>query len=158
MAHQTLKRVTNDFESRWHFNTSVALIMEMVNELQAQEPLDAELSPATLKKVLAMLVLMLSPIAPHISEELWEMLGFSGGLSQAKWPAYSEDLAREEQVEIPIQINGRVRAKILVDAGLSEEETISLARKEPRIAELIEGKQIVKIIFVPNKLVNFVLK
>ena len=157
-AHQTLKRVTNDFESRWHFNTSVALIMEMVNELQAQEPLDSDLSPATLKKVLALLILMLSPIAPHISEELWEMLGFSGGLSQAKWPAYSEDLAREEQVEIPIQINGRVRAKILVDVGLSEEETVNLARKEPRIAELIAGKQIVKIIFVPNKLVNFVLK
>ncbi len=157
-AHQTLKRVTNDFESRWHFNTTVALIMEMVNELQAQEPLDIEISPATLKKVFAMLILMLSPIAPHISEELWEMLGFTGGLSKAKWPAYSEELAREEQVEIPIQINGRVRGKILADVGLSEEETINLARKEPRIAELIEGKQIVKIIFVPNKLVNIVVK
>ncbi len=69
-THQTLKRVTNDFEVRWHFNTSVALIMELVNELQAQEPLDAEISPATLKNVFAMLILMLSPIAPHIAEEL----------------------------------------------------------------------------------------
>ena len=157
-THQTLKRVTNDFEVRWHFNTSIALIMELVNELQAQEPLDAEMSPAALKSVFTILILMLSPIAPHIAEELWEMLGFSGGLSQTKWPAYSEDLAREEQVEIIVQINGRVRGKILADADLSEEETISLVRKDPRIAALIEGKQIVKIIVVPNKLVNIVLK
>jgi leucyl-tRNA synthetase len=157
-AHQTLKRVTNDFESRWHFNTTVALIMEMVNELQAQEPLDAEISPATLKKVFALLILMLSPIAPHISEELWEMLGFSGGLSKANWPAYSEDLAREEQVEIIIQINGRVRGKILVEVNFGEEETLALARADSRIAELLEGKQVAKTIVVPNKLINIVVK
>jgi leucyl-tRNA synthetase len=150
--------VTNDFESRWHFNTTVALIMELVNELQAQELLDIEMSPAALKKVFAMLILMLSPIAPHISEELWEMLGFAGGLSAAKWPAYSDDLAREEQVEIIIQINGRMRGKILVDADLGEAEALDLAGKDPRIAELMAGKQIVKTIVVPNKLVNIVLK
>ncbi len=76
-THQTLKRVTNDFESRWHFNTSVALIMELVNELQAQEPLDRDISPLILKRVLSALILMLSPMAPHIAEELWEMLGNS---------------------------------------------------------------------------------
>ncbi len=157
-THQTLKRVTNDFEVRWHFNTSVALIMELVNELQAQEPLDADISAAALKNVFSMLILMLSPIAPHISEELWEAMGFPGGLSKAKWPRYSEDLAREEQIEVIIQINGRMRGKILVEADLSEEETRERALKDPRIAALIEGKQIVKIIVVLNKLVNIVLK
>ena len=86
-THQTLKRVTNDFEVRWHFNTSVALIMELVNELQAQEPLDADISAAALKNVFAMLILMLSPIAPHISEELWEMRWVFGGPLESKMAA-----------------------------------------------------------------------
>ncbi len=99
--------MTNDFEVRWHFNTSVALIMELVNELHAQEPLDQEVSPTILKRVLAVLVLMLSPMTPHIAEEMWEMLGNSGQSARQKWPAYREDLTREEQIEIIIQINGR---------------------------------------------------
>ena len=157
-THQTLKRVTNDFEVRWHFNTSVALIMELVNELQAQEPLDQDVSPAVLKRVLAVMVLMLSPMTPHIAEELWEMLGNSGGLSSQKWPAYREDLTREEQIEVIIQINGRVRGKILVDEGLSEEETLERRQGDPRIAPLLAGKEIVKMIVVPKKLVNIVLR
>jgi leucyl-tRNA synthetase len=129
-----------------------------VNELQAQEPLDAEISPATLKNVFAMLVLMLSPIAPHIAEELWEMLGFSGGLAKAKWPKYREDLAREEQIEVIVQINGRMRGKIQVETDLGDDETLALAVKDPRISGLIDGKQIERTIVVPNKLVNIVLK
>ncbi|MGA9633393.1 MAG: class I tRNA ligase family protein, partial [Candidatus Acidiferrales bacterium] len=157
-THQTLKRVTNDFESRWHFNTSVALIMELVNELTAQEPLDQDISPLILKRVLAALILMLSPMTPHIAEELWERLGNSTGLSNEKWPRYREDLTREEQIEIIIQINGRVRGKILVEAELSEDETRERAVNDVRIAPLIAGKQIVKIIAVPKKLVNIVLR
>ena len=150
--------MTNDFESRWHFNTSVALIMELVNELTAQEPLDQDISPLILKRVLSAMILMLSPMTPHIAEELWEMLGNSTGLSKEKWPRYREDLTREEQIEIIIQINGRVRGKILVEAELSEDETRERAVKDPRIAPLIAGKQIVKIIVVPKKLVNIVLR
>jgi leucyl-tRNA synthetase len=157
-THQTLKRVTNDFEVRWHFNTSVALIMELVNELHAQEPLDQELSPAILKRVLAVLVLMLSPMTPHIAEEMWEMLGNAPGLSKEKWPAYREDLTREEQIEIIIQINGRVRGKILVDEGLNEDETVDRAKLDARIAPLLAGKEIVKTIAVPKKLVSFVVR
>jgi leucyl-tRNA synthetase len=157
-AHQTLKRVTNDFESRWHFNTSVALIMELVNELQAQEPLDADVSPVILKRALAILVLMLAPMTPHIAEELWGMLGNKGTLAREKWPAYREDLTRAEQVEVIIQINGRLRGKILADDGLSGDETLDRALNDPRIALLISGKQIVKTVVVPRKLVNIVLK
>jgi leucyl-tRNA synthetase len=157
-THQTLKRVTNDFETRWHFNTSVALIMELVNELHAQEPLDQDVSPTVLKRVLAVLVLMLSPMTPHIAEEMWEMLGNSVDISGQKWPAYREDLTREEQIEIIIQINGRVRGKILVDEGLSEEETVERAKNDPRVAPLLAGKEIIKTIVVPKKLINFVLR
>jgi len=157
-THQTLKRVTNDFESRWHFNTSIALIMELVNELTAQEPLDQDVSPVVLKRVLAFLVLMLSPMTPHVAEEMWEMLGNSSTISREKWPVYREDLTREEQIEIIIQINGRVRSKILVDEGLSEEEIKERAQSDSRIAPLLVGKEIVRIIVVPKKLVNIVLK
>jgi len=157
-THQTLKRVTNDFEARWHFNTSIALIMELVNELHAQEPLDQELSPVVLKRVLAMLVLMMSPIAPHIAEEMWEMLGNPGGLGTQRWPAYREDLTREEQIEIIIQVNGRVRGKVLVDEGLGDDELKERALNDPRIKPLLAGKETAKVIVVPKKLVNFVVR
>jgi leucyl-tRNA synthetase len=157
-SHQTLKRVTNDFEVRWHFNTSVALIMELVNELYAQEPLDQDVSPVIFKRALAILVLMLAPMTPHIAEELWEMLGNTGGISRERWPAYREDLTREEQVEVIIQINGRLRGKILVDDGLNGDETVERALSDPRISMLIDGKRVAKTIVVPNKLVNIVLR
>ncbi len=156
-THQTLKRVTHDFDARWHFNTSVALIMELVNELIAQEPLDQDVSPVILKRSLSILVLMLSPMTPHIAEELWEMMGYSGGLAQQKWPAFREDLTREEQVEIVIQINGRMRGRILVDADLSDEDVVDRVVNDPRVAALLNGKRILKTIVVPKKLVNIVM-
>ena len=163
-AHQTLKRVTNDFEARWHFNTSVALVMELVNELTAQEPLDQDVAPDVLKRVLSMLVLMLSPMTPHIAEEMWEMLGNSDtivgskGAGPAAWPSYREDLTHEEQVQVVIQINGRVRGKIMVNDGLGDDELKEMALVDPRIAPLVNGKQILKTVVVPKKLVNIVLK
>jgi leucyl-tRNA synthetase len=157
-GHQTLKRVTSDFDLRWHFNTSVALIMELVNTLSAQEPLDQDVSPEILKSVLSMLVVMLSPMAPHIGEELWEMLGNSGGLSIQSWPAYREDLTREEQIEFIIQINGRVRGKILAEAELSDDELVERALIDERIKVILADKSIVKTVVVPKKLVNIVLR
>jgi leucyl-tRNA synthetase len=157
-AHQTLKRVTSDYESRWHFNTSVALLMELVNALHAAEPLEAELDPAVLKRVLEMLVLMLAPMTPHLSEELWEMLGHPGGMGREKWPAYRDDLAEEDQFEVIIQVNGRLRAKMVVDGGLSEEGTRNQALADARIKVLLDGKQVMKTVVVPRKLVNIVLK
>jgi len=157
-THQTLKRVTNDFESRWHFNTSVALVMELINELHEQEPLDVDVSPVILKRVLQVLILMMSPMTPHIAEELWQMLGAEGGISRAKWPRYREDLTREEQFEVIIQINGRLRGKILVDDSMTEDETRERALNDPRIKILIDGKPMAKIVVVPKTLVNIVLK
>jgi len=157
-AHQTLKRVTNDFEARWHFNTSVALIMEFVNELTAQEPLDQGVAPAVLKRVLSILVLMLFPMTPHVAEEMWEMLGNSGTIGDQKWPAYREDLAREEQIEIPVQVNGRVRAKVVVEADLNDDDLKERAMADARIAPLVAGKEVARVVVVPKKLVNIVLK
>ncbi len=156
-AHQTLHRVTSDFDERWHFNTSVALIMELVNKLQDNEPLDKHVRPEILKQVLELLVIMLAPIAPHLSEELWEMLGHKEGLYCEQWPEYSEELAKEEQVEIVIQINGRVRGKICVDAGLPEEELAERAFADPKIGELLRGARVLKRVVIPNKLVNVVV-
>jgi len=156
-AHQTLRRVSNDFDDRWHFNTSVALVMELVNTLQDQEPLDKHARPEILKQVLELLVVMLAPMAPHLAEELWEMLGHKEGLHCEEWPQYSEELAEEEQVEIVIQINGRVRGKICVDAGLPEEELAERAFADPKIEQLLRGARIVKRVVIPNKLVNVVV-
>jgi len=156
-AHQTLRRVTHDFEVRWHFNASVALVMELANELQAQEPLEQGAAPAIVKEVIELLILMLAPMAPHLAEELWEMLGHQDGLGRVAWPAFQPHLAREEQFEVVIQINGRMRGKILVDGGLSEDELAKRAVADPRIAQLTAGQRIVKIIVVPNKLVNIVM-
>src|SRR5271169_6476092 len=111
-----------------------------------------------LKRVMEPLVLMLSPMAPHIAEELWQLLGYETSLAREEWPAYREELAREEQFEVIIQINGRLRGKILVEDDLSEEETLNRALTDPRIAVLIAGKEIVKTIVVPRKLVNIVLR
>ena len=156
-AHQTLRRVSADFEERWHFNTSVALIMELVNELQDQEPLDKHTRPEVLKQVLELLVIMLAPMAPHLAEELWEMLGHQEGLHAEQWPQFSAELAEEEKVEVVIQINGRVRGKICVDAGLPEEELAERAFADPKIEQLLRGARVVKRVVIPNKLVNVVV-
>ena len=156
-AHQTLRRLTQDFETRWHFNTSVALVMELVNELQAQEPLEKDARPEVIKGVLELLVLMMAPMAPHLCEELWEMLGHAQGLDATRWPEYVAELAHEDQVEVVVQINGRVRGKISVEAGLPEEELVERAIADGRIKPLIEGKRIIKHIVVLDRLVNLVV-
>ena len=156
-AHQTLRRVTSDFDSRWHFNSSVALIMELVNTLQASEPLDQGARPEVVKETLELLVLMLSPVVPHFAEELWEMLGHPAALDGTAWPEFDPQLAEEEQVEIVIQINGRVRGKMRVDSGLGEQELLELALKDPRIEPLVRATPILKRVVVPNRLVNLVI-
>jgi len=156
-AHQTLGRISADFEERWHFNTSVALIMELVNTLQAQEPLEEGARPEVVKQVMELLVLVLAPIAPHLAEELWEMLGHAESLQVSEWPQYSAELAEEEQVEVVIQINGRVRGKIRVDAGLAEEELAERAFGDPKIEQLLRGARVLKRVVIPNKLVNVVV-
>jgi leucyl-tRNA synthetase len=156
-THETLRRVTQDFDVRWHFNSAIALIMELHNEIHAAEPLRDGMRPAVRKEVLECLTLMLAPMTPHLAEELWEMLGHAGGLWVVKWPAFNAELAKEDEVEIVVQVNGRVRGKLVVAAGLSEAGVVAKALADPGVAHHLGGKRVVKRIVVPNKLVNLVV-
>ncbi|HEY2456630.1 MAG TPA: leucine--tRNA ligase [Candidatus Acidoferrum sp.] len=155
-AHQTLRRVTQDFETRWHFNSAIAQIMELTNAIYAAEPLDEGVRPAVRREVLELVTLMLAPMTPHLSEELWEMLGHTNGLWTVSWPAFNPELAKEDEVEMVVQVSGRVRGKVKVAAGTEQEEVLKLAQAEAGVAGHIAGKRIVKVIFVKDKLLNIV--
>ncbi len=156
-AHQTVKRVTQDFETRWHFNSTIAQIMELTNAIYAAEPLEENLRPEVRREVLELVTLMLAPMAPHLAEELWEMLGHSDGLWNTTWPAFNPELAKEEEVEIVVQVNGKVRGKVKAAAGASQDEVMKLAQAEPGVAGHQAGKTVRKVIFVSDKLLNIVV-
>ena len=153
--HQTVRKVTEDFESRWHFNTSIAGIMELVNDLYAEE---ARLSSALLSEVLEKLTLLLGPFAPYLSQEIWEELGREGPVFRQSWPAYDAELAKEDLAEIVVQVNGKLRARMLAAFGTTEEALRARALDDPKVRPLVDGKQIVKAIVVPDKLVNIVVR
>src|SRR6266496_1681492 len=166
--HQTIKRVSDDFQGRWHFNTCIAAIMELVNELYAAETNAGE-GPVRLRSgqaratlpiplladVQRKLVLLLAPFAPYLAHELWEMLGEKSNLLKEPWPKYDPELAKEEQIEIPVQVNGKLRSKIVVAPGISEEEILQKALADEKVHNHVADKQIVKKIFT-GKLVNIV--
>jgi len=157
-AHQVLRRVTHDFETRWHFNSATALLMELVNEIHKQELLEEGVRPEEAKKVFELLILMLAPLVPHLAEELWEILGHTQDtLAQAAWPEFVPELAAEDQVEIVVQVNGRVKGRVSVEAGLDRRELEERVLSDPKIARLLDGQRIAKNIVVPDKLVNVVL-
>ena len=157
-AHQVLRRVTHDFETRWHFNSAIALLMELINELQAQEPLEEGMRPEIAKEVFELMILMLNPMVPHLAEELWEILGHNGDtLAHAVWPKFVPELAAEDQVEIVVQMNGRVIGRITVDAGLDKAALEKRALADAKIAQRLNGQRVVKIVAVPDKLVNIVV-
>ncbi len=159
-AHQTLRHVTEDMEERWHFNTDIALAMELVNELAAVEEAagQGKVRPAALKVSLEILTVILSLFAPHVADELWEGLGHKQPLLREPWPAYDPALAAEQELEIPVQVNGKLRGRIRVAVDAGEEEIRRLAQAEEKVAPHLAGKRIVKVIVVPSKLVSFVVK
>src|SRR6202158_6071313 len=157
-AHQVLRRVTHDFETRWHFNSATALLMELINEIQAQEPLEEGVRPEIAKEVFELLIVMLNPMVPHLAEELWEILGHTRDtLAHAAWPKFVPELAAEDQVEIVVQVNGRVKGRMLVEAGLDKDALAELVLADPKIAQLLDGQRVVKRVVVPDKLVNLVV-
>jgi leucyl-tRNA synthetase len=161
VTYQTMLRVTQDFEKRWHFNSAIAQIMELTNEIYLAEPLENGVKPEIRKEVLQILTLLLAPMTPHIAEEMWEMLGNKDGLWNAPWPVLIDEqleLAKDNEVEIPVQVNGRVRGTLKVPANLSESELVPKALGDPAVARHINGKRIVKQIYVPNKLLNLVVQ
>jgi leucyl-tRNA synthetase len=153
--HQTIGKVTEDFETRWHFNTSIASVMELVNEMYAHE---ADLTPPVLAEVIEKLTLLLAPFAPYLAEEMWEQAGRTGPVFRQPWPAFDEELARDEGAEVVLQVNGKVRSRMMVPFGTPKEELERLARADDKMQPFLQGKQIVKAIVVPDRLVNVVVR
>ncbi|MFQ6133159.1 MAG: class I tRNA ligase family protein, partial [Armatimonadota bacterium] len=156
-THQTIKKITTDIEERLHFNTAISAAMELVNDMYAYVAARDDGGPdAAYSEAVENLLVMLSPFAPHIADELWERLGKSGSLYEATWPAFDPEIAREEQIEVPVQVNGKLRDRLTVPADISDEELRELALASQRARAHTEGKEVRKVIVVPKKLVNIV--
>jgi leucyl-tRNA synthetase len=148
LLHQTIKKVTEDLDTM-RFNTAISTMMEFSNHLTKQETRP--------RSVLESFVLLLSPFAPHLAEELWAALGHARTLTYEPWPSFDEALIRADLIEVPVQISGKVRSKITVPVDSTEADLQAAALADERIRALIEGKQVRKIIVVPRKLVNIVV-
>ncbi|MBD3184006.1 leucine--tRNA ligase [Candidatus Poribacteria bacterium] len=157
ITHTTLKRVTVDIGERMHFNTAISAIMELVNFLYSiNEPKDDPYK-AVLKECLEILVIVLSPFAPHICEELWEMTDHEKGILNIKWPEWDESALKQDEILIVVQINGKVRSRINVPSGSTKEQLEEAALADERIKKLTSDKEIRRVIVVPKKLVNIVV-
>jgi leucyl-tRNA synthetase len=164
-THETIRRVTLDLDPRVHLNTAVSGLMELVNELyafcsqsgcvrigreadaaEAVGSVERAATVAVLKEAVEALVLMLSPFAPHMAEELWEQLGHPGGVVAAGWPQFQEEVARAEEVVVPVQVNGKVRARLTVAADSSDDRLKELALADPQVLRHLEGKTVRKVV------------
>ena len=158
--HQTIAKITQDFDGRWHFNTSISSIMILVNEITAQEAaMDAgEISPDAIAEVFRGLILLLAPFAPFFAAEMWEQMGGEGVVFRTAWPIVNEELAREDEIEIPVQVNGKLVTVVKVPSGSAEAPIKAAALQDAKVVARTEGKNVVKVIVVPGKLVNLVVK
>jgi leucyl-tRNA synthetase len=158
--HQTIAKITQDFEGRWHFNTCVAAIMELVNEIQGADAQLAagEIPAPVVLELLRSLALLLAPFAPHLAAELWEMLGEEGNILRASWPVSNLELAKEDELEIPVQINGKLVTVVRVAADADTKTIEAVALADEKVKARIEGKTVVKVIVIPGKLVNLVVR
>ncbi|MCL2789047.1 MAG: leucine--tRNA ligase [Desulfobulbus sp.] len=154
-THQTIRRVTESIESNFHFNTAISGIMELVNLVAS--PVDEPIDAVVLREALETILTLLFPMAPHFCEELWQITGHEQPLNDASWPAFNADAAKEDEITIVVQVNGKVRGKLLVAADTDEAALQRLAMDEEKVAKVLAGQKPKKIIVVPKKLVNIVL-
>ncbi|KAB3537243.1 leucine--tRNA ligase [Alkaliphilus pronyensis] len=155
--HYTIKRVTEDIEERFNFNTAISAIMELVNELYKYKEND-EIDGELLREGINTVIVLLAPFAPHIVEELWSYSLEGGSVHQVSWPKYQKQAIVKDEAEVVIQVNGKLKDKIIIPTGISKEELEAIALSSDKIKGFIEGKKIIKVITVPNKLVNIVVK
>jgi len=158
--HQTIKKVTTDIEDRFHFNTAISAIMELVNAfylLQRPEK-DDRVGLTVVREAARSIILMLAPFVPHITQELWTIIGEKNNVFLEKWPNWSDEIASEDNMVIVIQINGKVRGKLTVPVHESPERVQEQALADEKIAKFMAGKKIIKQIYVPKRLVNIVIK
>jgi len=158
VLHVTIRRVTDDIGDRFNFNTAISAIMELVNTFYAVREQEASPSPALIREVVAGLLRLLAPFAPHIAEELWASAIDSVSVHKQPWPEYDSEAVKVDEVEIVLQINGKVRDKIVVPADLDAAGLEALAFQQEKVQALLDDKQVVKVICVPQKLVNIVVK
>ncbi len=159
-VHASIKKVTSDIEERFNFNTAISAIMELVNATYAyrQAVKSAEQNHAVLRETLEKTVLLLAPFAPHMAEELWRQLGYISSVHKQFWPEYDPEKLLVEEVEVVVQINGKVRGRIIVPSECTDDDLIEKARENERIGELLAGKDVAKTIIVPGRLVNIVVR
>jgi leucyl-tRNA synthetase len=155
-THQTVKKVTTDIEREYHFNTAIAGMMELVNEITSFEP-GSEEDKAVFRFAIEQLLLLLSPFSPHIAEELWAAIGNKPSIFEHSWPVWDEEAAKEEQIELVIQVNGKLRSKVMISVGMSDDEVKKTALADQRIQEIIGESEIRKVLVVKGKLVNLVI-
>ncbi|MFZ5597925.1 MAG: leucine--tRNA ligase [Bacillota bacterium] len=159
LTHLTIKKVTEDVGSRFNFNTAISAIMEMVNGLyQYREVPETDRSPAVLDEAVETLLVLLAPFAPHITEELWQGIGRSGSVHARPWPKYLQEAVAEDEITIVVQVNGKIKDRLLVPADITPDGLKELVLSSPRVQKLLEGKAVVKVIPVPGKLVNIVVR
>ena len=150
--HQTIEKVASDLEGL-HYNTAIAALMEYSNELRSVVASGSGV-PAELVEPL---IIMLAPFAPHFSEVCWERVGKEGSVHDAKWPAFDEELARADEIEVVVQVNGKVRGRMRVTPGLSRDEAVESALADEGVKRFVEGKEVRKAIYVQDRLVNLVV-
>ncbi|GFR36279.1 leucine--tRNA ligase [Thermobrachium celere] len=157
ILHSVVKKVTEDINDRFNFNTAISATMELVNALyQYKEKDNAKLE--IIAEALEKLILILAPFVPHITEELWEMMGKTGSVHEQMWPNYDVEALKQDEIEIVVQVNGKLRGKVLVPAEANQDEILSIIKNDEKIKQILEEKQIIKEIVVPGKLVNLVVK
>jgi len=157
LVHKTIRKVTADIDERFHFNTAIAAIMELVNGIHAFTPKNLPENGPLIRESLVSTLLLLYPFVPHFCEELWESIGHAGGIEQAGWPAYDADAAADEELLIVVQVNGKLRGRITVAVGASEDAVKKSALADERVVQYLDGKSPRKVIYVPGKLLNIVV-
>ena len=157
VLHITIKKVTEDIRDRFMFNTAISSIMELVNAFYAFQE-SKTINAGLVREISLNLLKLLAPFAPHITEELWSIMVGEGSVHQQQWPKYDEAATVQDEVEIVLQINGKVRDRIMIPTGISREEMATVAKANARVQDLTAGKTILKLICVPDKLVNVVVK
>jgi len=149
VVHSTIAAVTQDIENL-SFNTAIARMMEFVNHFTKEE-----VRP---KSAMESLTLLLAPFAPHLAEELWRVLGHDQSLAYVAWPKADPEKMKVDSVEIPVQVNGKVRTKIQMPVGIDNAQAQQLAMSSPRVIELLDGKELLKVVVIPGKMINLVVK
>ena len=157
VIHSTLKKVTADLSEKFGFNTAIAALMELINEMYKYKELDTR-NDGIIREGIETIVTILAPFTPHIGEELWTMIGKEGSVFNISWPSYDESALVQDEVEVIVQVNGKLRAKVSMDANISREDMEKVAMEDAKVQAAIEGKNVVKVIAVPKKLVNIVVK